>query len=149
MKLKCAWEQEFVIGGYTDPAGSRADFGAVLVGYYEDGRLQYAGKVGTGFSATVLHDLGARLRRRWRRRRRRLSRVRPVPRGTHWTRPELVAQVGFCRVDQRWSAAPARASADFATTSARAKLCGSGPSEHGSRDQGRGATRGRSGAIRN
>ena len=49
LKLKCAWGQELVIGGYTDPAGSRTDFGALLVGYYEDGRLLYAGKVGTGF----------------------------------------------------------------------------------------------------
>ena len=94
LKLKCAWEQEFVIGGYTDPAGSRADFGAVLVGYYEDGRLQYAGKVGTGFSATVLHDLGARLRN-METSTSSFVEVRPVPRGTHWTRPELVAQVGF------------------------------------------------------
>src|SRR5207244_9904763 len=44
LKLKCAWEQEFVIGGYTDPAGSRTDFGALLVGYHEDGRLRYAGR---------------------------------------------------------------------------------------------------------
>ena len=51
LKLKCVWEQEFVIGGYTDPAGSRTDFGALLVGYHEDGRLRYAGKVGTGYSA--------------------------------------------------------------------------------------------------
>ena len=62
LKLKCAWEQEFVIGGFTDPAGSRTDFGALLVGYHEDGRLRYAGKVGTGYSAATLHDLGARLR---------------------------------------------------------------------------------------
>ena len=62
LKLKCVWEQEFVIGGYTDPTGSRTDFGALLVGYHEDGRLRYAGKVGTGYSAARLRDLGARLR---------------------------------------------------------------------------------------
>ena len=62
LKLKCVWEQEFVIGGYTDPAGSRTDFGALLVGYYEDGRLRYAGKVGTGYTAATLRELGARLR---------------------------------------------------------------------------------------
>src|SRR5947207_10882614 len=45
LKLKCTSEQELVIGGYTDPAGRRTDFGALLVGYYEDGRLRYAGKV--------------------------------------------------------------------------------------------------------
>jgi bifunctional non-homologous end joining protein LigD len=94
LKLKCVLEQEFVIGGYTDPAGSRTDFGALLVGYYEGDRLMYAGKVGTGYSAERLTALGARLRSletpespfadAW-----------PIPRGTHWTRPELVAQIGF------------------------------------------------------
>jgi DNA ligase D-like protein (predicted ligase) len=94
LKLKCVWEQELVIGGYTDPAGSRTDFGALLVGYYEDGRLRYAGRVGTGYSAATLRGLGARLRE--------LEvpeapfvDARPIPRGTHWTRPELVAQIGF------------------------------------------------------
>ena len=94
LKLKCAWGQEFVIGGYTDPAGSRTDFGALLVGYHDGSRLLYAGKVGTGFSVATLHELGVRLRG--------LETpdspfvdARPVPRGTHWTRPELVAQLGF------------------------------------------------------
>jgi bifunctional non-homologous end joining protein LigD len=94
LKLKCVWEQELVIGGYTEPAGSRTDFGALLVGYYEDGRLRYAGKVGTGYDAATLGRLGANLRR--------LEAadspfvdVRPIPRGVHWTRPELVAQIGF------------------------------------------------------
>ena len=94
LKLKCAWGQELVVGGYTDPAGSRTDFGALLVGYYEDGRLRYAGKVGTGYSAATLRDLGARLRALETP----ASAVRrraAGPRGTHWTRPELVAQIGF------------------------------------------------------
>jgi DNA ligase D-like protein (predicted ligase) len=94
LKLKCSWEQEFVIGGYTDPAGSRTDFGALLVGYYEDGRLRYAGKVGTGFTAATLRDLGARLRQ-LEAPESPFGDVRPIPRGTHWTRPELVAQIGF------------------------------------------------------
>jgi bifunctional non-homologous end joining protein LigD len=94
LKLKCVWEQEFVIGGYTDPAGSRTDFGALLAGYYEDGSLRYAGKVGTGYTAATLRDLGARLRKL------EVSDspfvdARPIPRGTHWVRPELVAQLGF------------------------------------------------------
>jgi bifunctional non-homologous end joining protein LigD len=94
LKLKCTSEQELVIGGYTEPAGSRTDFGALLVGYYEKGRLRYAGKVGTGYSAATLRELGRRLRA--------METVespfvdaRPIPRGTHWTRPELVAQIGF------------------------------------------------------
>jgi bifunctional non-homologous end joining protein LigD len=94
LKLKCAWEQELVIGGYTEPAGSRTDFGALLVGYYEDGRLRYAGKVGTGYTAAALRDLGARLRGLESPQSPFVD-ARPIPRGTHWTRPELVAQIGF------------------------------------------------------
>jgi bifunctional non-homologous end joining protein LigD len=94
LKLKCVWEQEFVIGGYTDPAGRRTDFGALLVGYYEDGRLKYAGKVGTGYTAATLRDLGARLRELEAPESPFVD-ARPIPRGTHWSRPELVAQIGF------------------------------------------------------
>jgi ATP-dependent DNA ligase len=94
LKLKCVWEQEFVIGGYTDPGGSRTDFGALLVGYYEDGSLRYAGKVGTGYTQATLHDLGIRLRNLETAEPAFVD-VRPIPRGAHWTRPELVAQIGF------------------------------------------------------
>jgi bifunctional non-homologous end joining protein LigD len=94
LKLKCVWEQEFVIGGFTDPAGSRSDFGALLVGYHEDGQLRYAGKVGTGYSAATLRDLGARLRALETPESPFVD-ARPIPRGTHWTRPELVGQIGF------------------------------------------------------
>jgi bifunctional non-homologous end joining protein LigD len=94
LKLKCAWEQEFVIGGYTDPAGSRTDFGALLVGYFERGLLRYAGKVGTGYTAATLRDLGSRLRELEMPESPFVD-VRPIPRGTHWTQPELVAQIGF------------------------------------------------------
>jgi bifunctional non-homologous end joining protein LigD len=94
LKLKCVWEQEFVIGGYTDPAGSRTDFGALLVGYNDEGGLRYAGKVGTGYTAATLRDLGARLRD-LETTEPPFSDARPIPRGTHWTRPELVAQIGF------------------------------------------------------
>jgi bifunctional non-homologous end joining protein LigD len=94
LKLKCVWEQEFVIGGYTDPAGSRTDFGALLVGYYEDGDLRYAGKVGTGYNAKTLKELGAKLRKLESDKAPFVD-VKPIPRGTHWTRPGLVAQIGF------------------------------------------------------
>jgi bifunctional non-homologous end joining protein LigD len=94
LKLKCVWEQEFVIGGYTDPSGSRTDFGALLVGYYEQGSLRYAGKVGTGYSKATLHDLGIRLRKLQTSKPVFVD-ARPIPRGTHWTRPVLVAQIGF------------------------------------------------------
>ena len=63
LKLKCHAEQELVIGGYTAPKGSRTEFGALLVGYYdESGALRYAGKVGTGFDQHTLRELGERLR---------------------------------------------------------------------------------------
>jgi DNA ligase D-like protein (predicted ligase) len=94
LKLKCVWEQEFVIGGYTDPVGSRTDFGALLVGYYEKGTLRYAGKVGTGFTKVTLHALGIRLRNLETAEPAFVD-ARPVPRGAHWTRPKLVAQIGF------------------------------------------------------
>jgi bifunctional non-homologous end joining protein LigD len=57
IKLKCVTEQEFVIGGYTPPAGARKYFGALLVGYYEKKRLLFAGKVGTGFDGKMLASL--------------------------------------------------------------------------------------------
>ncbi|HEY3206296.1 MAG TPA: non-homologous end-joining DNA ligase, partial [Gaiellaceae bacterium] len=94
LKLKCAWGQELVIGGFTDPGGSRVEFGALLVGYYEQGRLRYAGKVGTGYSAATLRELGARLRKLETHESPFID-ARPVPRGAHWTRPELVAQIAF------------------------------------------------------
>ena len=94
LKLKCVWEQELVIGGYTEPAGSRTDFGALLVGYYEGRRLRYAGKVGTGYTAATLRELGARLRALGTPESPFVD-ARPIPRGTHWVRPELVAQIGF------------------------------------------------------
>jgi DNA ligase D-like protein (predicted ligase) len=94
LKLKCASEQEFVIGGFTDPAGSRTDFGALLVGYHEDRRLLYAGKVGSGYSAATLRDLGAKLRELETPKSPFVD-ARPIPRGTHWIRPRMVAQIGF------------------------------------------------------
>ncbi len=94
LKLKCAWEQELVIGGFTDPGGTRVEFGALLVGYHEQGGLRYAGKVGTGYSAATLRELGARLRKLETPESPFVD-ARPVPRGAHWTRPELVAQIAF------------------------------------------------------
>ena len=62
LKFKCVSVQELVIGGYTDPRGTRVGLGALLVGYYDaDGRLAYAGKVGTGFTQATLRSLRAAL----------------------------------------------------------------------------------------
>ena len=61
IKIKLHQEQEFVIGGYTEPEGSRNYFGALLVGFYEGQKLKFAGRVGTGFSEKLLHTLFAEL----------------------------------------------------------------------------------------
>jgi DNA ligase D-like protein (predicted ligase) len=95
LKLKCHAEQELVIGGYTAPKGSRTEFGALLVGYYDDsGTLRYAGKVGTGFDQHTLKELGARLRE-LEQDESPFERFKPIPPGTHWVHPQLVGQIGF------------------------------------------------------
>jgi bifunctional non-homologous end joining protein LigD len=94
LKFKCVRDQEFVIGGYTAPKGSRVGLGALLVGYYEGPDLVYAGKVGTGFDTATLRSLHERLSAIERD-------TSPFTRGlvrqlgTHWVDPKLVAQVGF------------------------------------------------------
>src|ERR1700719_4747813 len=60
-QIKLHLEQEFVIGGYTDPEGGRKHFGALLVGFYEGKRLKFAGRVGTGFSEKLLSSLHSEL----------------------------------------------------------------------------------------
>lgn len=93
LKFKCSREQELVIGGFTPPQGSRKRFGALLVGYYEDGELRYAGKVGTGFSERALEDLGAKLERL--RTDRSPFNGDGLPREARWVRPDLVGRFGF------------------------------------------------------
>jgi len=94
VKLKCSNRQEFVIGGYTDPQGSRSGFGALLLGVYDDsGALRYAGKVGSGFDETRLRELFAQLKARGTATSPFAQRV--PERGAHWVRPELVAEVSF------------------------------------------------------
>jgi bifunctional non-homologous end joining protein LigD len=96
LKFKCENNQEFVIGGWTDPQGTRIGLGALLIGYYDsDGKLVYAGKVGTGFNTAtlrMLHDELTKLERATSP----FSRGElPRRRGVHWARPQLVGQVGF------------------------------------------------------
>ena len=95
LKTKCRHQQEFVIGGYTDPAGARAEFGALLVGVNEDGGLRYVGKVGTGFSNAFLGSLGRRLRDMEVDAPPFAADAKRAPKGSHWVRPELVAEVAF------------------------------------------------------
>jgi bifunctional non-homologous end joining protein LigD len=97
VKTKCLLRQELVIGGFTDPEGSRVGLGALLVGYYDQRRLVYAGKVGTGFSHATLVEL----RRRLAPLERAASAFSPEPPRTwtggsrHWVAPELVAEIAF------------------------------------------------------
>lgn len=95
LKLKCVAEQEFVVGGFTEPRGTRVGLGALLLGYYEGNKLRYAGKVGTGFDRSTLTQLRTRLERLEQPASPFAEPVRPVPSGTRWVRPELVAQIGF------------------------------------------------------
>ena len=93
VKISVRHRDEFVVGGYL--ARHPGHLGGLIVGQYDrGGRLRYAGKVGTGYTAATLRHLGARLRALETPESPFVD-ARPIPRGTHWTRPELVAQIGF------------------------------------------------------
>jgi bifunctional non-homologous end joining protein LigD len=95
LKLKCASGQEFVVGGFTEPAGARVGFGALLLGYHDaSGALRFAGKVGTGWSDRQLRALRERLDG-LERPRTPFAAGSPRERGAHWVEPALVAQIGF------------------------------------------------------
>ena len=95
LKFKCENQQEFVIGGYTDPQGERKGFGALLLGFYEDGKLQYAGKVGTGYTDKMLEDLHSKMSK--------IETDEPefeenkdLPaKNVHWLKPKMVGEVAF------------------------------------------------------
>jgi bifunctional non-homologous end joining protein LigD len=107
IKLKCVNEQEFVVGGYTPPQGARKHFGAILVGYYDNNKLMFAGKVGTGFTAkslSMLHkkfqkearddcpfvDLPSKQNGQW------VQGITPsMMKKMHWVNPKFVAQIKF------------------------------------------------------
>ena len=96
LKTKCVQRQEFVVGGFTDPEGMRAGLGALLIGYYEGGRLVFCGKVGTGFTHKLAVDLRARLDHLEEK----TCPFTPPPEGrlgrhAHWVRPDLVCEVMF------------------------------------------------------
>lgn len=93
LKFKCLREQEFVVGGFTEPQGSRAGFGALVVGYHDGGALRYAGKVGTGYDHATLRSLRARLDGMAQTACPFADQVREPT--AHWVRPELVVRVGF------------------------------------------------------
>jgi bifunctional non-homologous end joining protein LigD len=95
LKFKCENGQEFIIGGYTDPRGSRTGFGALLLGYYDAaGELTYAGKVGTGFDQRTLDSM-SKLLVSLERSQTPFARGHLPRAGVHWVEPCLVGQVGF------------------------------------------------------
>lgn len=93
LKCKVVHGQELVIGGYTAPAGSRVGFGALLVGYYERGKLKFAGKVGTGYNRELLKALSAQLRELQQEKNPFVGEPRVI--GAQWVKPVLVAEIGF------------------------------------------------------
>lgn len=99
LKIKCPQTGRFVIGGFTEPAGSRMYFGALLLGQYEaNGELRFVGRVGTGFDEMKLRKLSALMKARARKDSpfRRTARGEPsIPRGVHFCEPELVCEVRF------------------------------------------------------
>lgn len=97
LKVKCTARQEFVVVGYTDPAGSRVGLGALLLGVHDDdGPLRYAGRVGTGFDDRTLTVLERRLSGLERKTPPVVGAPRGAQaRGVHWVRPALVAEVAF------------------------------------------------------
>ena len=96
LKTKCLLRQEFVIGGYTDPEGSRVGLGSLLIGVHDaEGGLDFAGKVGTGFSSKLLLELRRRLTALEQPKSPfKQARIPGVTRA-HWVRPELVGEVEF------------------------------------------------------
>ncbi|HTD52214.1 MAG TPA: non-homologous end-joining DNA ligase [Thermoanaerobaculia bacterium] len=97
LKVKVHQEEEFVIGGFTAPGGTRAHFGALLVGAHRGRDLIYAGRVGTGFTEKTLAELHAKFRPLVRKE----SPFANLPRekGATWVAPKLVAQIAF----QEWT----------------------------------------------
>ena len=95
LKMKCESSQEFVVGGFTDPQGSRVGLGALLVGYYAGEDLVFAGKLGTGFDTRLLLDLRSRLDA-IEIPQSPFARATGLPRvRAHWVRPEVVVQAAF------------------------------------------------------
>ncbi len=95
IKLKCGERQEFVVGGFTDPQGSRDAFGALLLGVHnDDGSLVYAGKVGSGFSDASLREIAQKLKP-LHQAASPFVRVPPEQNNAHWLKPQMLVEVSF------------------------------------------------------
>lgn len=95
LKLKCYLEQEFVIGGFTLPSNGIVGVGSLLLGYYDGGKLRYAGRTGTGFTQTTHRSMRAKLDALVAKESPFAEVPRDMQRGVRWVKPELVAQVSF------------------------------------------------------
>ncbi len=95
LKSKCHLEQEFAIGGFTLPSKGTPGVGALLLGYYEKGKLRYAGRAGTGFTQATHRSLRAKLDRLTAKEAPFADVPHEMRRGAHWVKPELVAQIAF------------------------------------------------------
>ncbi|MGA7243387.1 MAG: DNA ligase D [Terracidiphilus sp.] len=95
IKSKCFQEQEFVIGGFTEPSNGSAGIGALLIGYYDKGKLRYAGRSGTGFTQKTQQSLRAQLNKLVQPKTAFTDMPKGVSRGVLWVKPELVAQIAF------------------------------------------------------
>ena len=95
IKSKCFQEQEFVIGGFTDPSNGSTGIGALLIGYYDNGKLRYAGRSGTGFTQKTQQTLHTQLAKLVQSKTSFADLPKGVSRGVHWVKPELVAQISF------------------------------------------------------
>jgi bifunctional non-homologous end joining protein LigD len=95
LKLKCHQEQELVIGGFTLPSKGDVGIGALLLGYYEGGKLVYAGRSGTGFTLETHRMIRARLEKLKQKESPFAEVPHEVKRTAHWVKPELVAQISF------------------------------------------------------
>lgn len=101
LKIKTSQSQEMVVAGFTEPSGSRKGIGALLCGYYQDGKLVYSGKVGSGFSNEMLRDLRGKLERL--KRKTCPFAVCPDEKNVHWVTPKLVAALKFSEFTQSGS----------------------------------------------
>ena len=95
LKAKCFLEQEFVIGGFTDPSNGTRGIGALIIGYYDDGKLRYAGRSGTGFTQKSQQTIRKQLDKLVQSATPFADMPKGVSRGVHWVKPELVAQISF------------------------------------------------------
>ena len=103
VKIKCSNRQEFIIVGYTQPKGTRSGFGSLLLGLHdENGKLLYAGKVGTGFNHATLQSLHRQLKK-LETDKSPLAKAAPAAdvRGAQWLKPELMCEVAYAEMTRQ------------------------------------------------